>query len=402
MKSAHYTIESFSVANFRSIDSMQTIKFNEVTALYGANASGKSNIWKALNIMMFLIRQSTRADQSELPFYPYLLRKGRENRPTVMELIFSDDDNSQIYEYSFSYDKDEIIDERLLNITKSIDNPVTLLDRNRGCKWRNHAKSGFSRDIFEQTRRDSLIITQARIFNNKYSAIIFSAINKITTIDASNSGILRDTSLKLMQSNGELKKRALEVLREADFSIRDFSFVPRTYEMANESKRILSADALKNLETIDWADITTIHSVRDDNGDMIGEVAFDIDNDESRGTNSFFNIIMPIIDALDNGKLIYIDEFGSGIHSEVSIYIIKLFRNNKNGAKLIINTHDSSLMQSGNGGVLSRDDLISVDKDMFEATRLTLFANKAYIREAANIEKGYRHGLYGGRPLIAR
>ena len=402
MKSAHYTIESFSVANFRSIDSMQMVKFNEVTALYGANASGKSNIWKALNIMMFLIRQSTRADQSELPFYPYSLRDGRKNRPTVMKLIFSNDDDSQIYEYGFSYDKDEIVEEHLLNITKSIDNPATLLDRNRGYKWRNNAKSGFSRDIFEQTRRDSLIITQARVFNNKYSAIIFSAINKITTIDASNSGILRDTSLKLMQSNGELKERALEVLREADFSIRNFSFVSRKYELADESKRMLSADALKNLETIDWTDITTIHSVRDDSGDIIGEVAFDMDNDESRGTNSFFNIIMPIIDALDNGKLIYIDEFGSGIHSEVSIYIIKLFRNNKNGAKLIINTHDSSLMQSGNGGVLSRDDLISVDKDMFEATRLTLFANKAYIREAANIEKGYRHGLYGGRPLIAR
>ena len=402
MKSAHYTIESFSVANFRSIDSMQKIKFNEVTALYGANASGKSNLWKALNIMMFLIRQSTRADQSELPFYPYLLRKDREGRPTTMKLVFSDNDNYRTYEYGFSYSKDEVIDEHLFDITKSVNNPTTILDRNKGCKWRNNAKSGFSREIFKQTRRDSLIITQARVFNNRYSAIIFNAINGIITIDASNSGVLRDTSMRLMRANGELKKRALGVLRAADFSIRNFSFVPRRYEITDESKKILSADALEELRSVDFVDITTVHSVRNDDGDMIDTAVFDMDNDESRGTNSFFNIIMPIIDALDNGKLIYIDEFGSGIHSDVSAYIVGLFRNNENGARLIINTHDSSLMQSGDGGVLSRDDLVSVDKDMFEATKLTPFTDIVYIRENANIEKGYRHGLYGGHPLITR
>lgn len=402
MDGTHYSIKSFLVANFRSIDSMQTIKFNKITALYGANASGKSNLWKALNTMIFLIRQSTRADLSGLPFYPYLLREGRENIPTVMKLIFSDDTAHQIYEYGFSYNKDEIIEEHLLNVTKSTDNPVTLLNRSRGYKWRNNAKNGFSRDIFRQTRRDSLIITQARVFNNKYSEIVFDAINKITTIDASNSGVLRDTSLSLMQANKELKNRALEVLKTADFSIRNFSFVSRKFGTTAEGKKVLSADILRDPGLTDFIDITTIHSVRNDNGDMIDVAVFDMDSDESRGTNSFFNIIMPIIDALDNGKVIYIDEFGSGIHSDVSIHIIEMFKNNKNGAKLVINTHDSSLMQSSNGGALSRDDLISVDKDMFEATRLTPFTNITYIRENANIEKGYRHGLYGGRPLITK
>lgn len=402
MKSTNYTIESFSVANFRSIDSMQMIKFNEVTALYGANASGKSNLWQALNIMVLLIRQSTRADLSSLPYFPYVLRQGNQGNPTVMELVFTDRDNQQTYKYSFSYNNDSIIDERLLDVSRSMNNPLTIFSRNRGASWRNNAENGFSKDIFEQTRDNSLIITQAHVFNNEYSDLVFKAIDKITAIDASNSGGLRNTGLKLMRADDSLRRRALKMLKEADFSIRNFSFVSSKYQIVDEVKKMLSDDGLKEFEFIDKTDITTEHSIRDDNGDVTGMVVFDMDNDESRGTNSFFNIIMPIIDALDNGKLIYIDEFGSGVHSDVSMYLINLFRGNKNKAKLIVNTHDSSLMQSSNGGVLSRNDLISVDKDMFEATRLTPFTDMAYIRENANIEKGYRNGLYGGRPLITR
>ena len=132
MKSTNYTIESFSVANFRSIDSMQIIKFNEVTALYGANASGKSNLWQALNIMVLLIRQSTRADLSSLPYFPYVLRQGNQGNPTVMELVFTDRDNQQTYKYSFSYNNDSIIDERLLDVSRSMNNPLTIFSRNRG------------------------------------------------------------------------------------------------------------------------------------------------------------------------------------------------------------------------------------------------------------------------------
>jgi hypothetical protein len=89
------------------------------------------------------------------------------------------------------------------------------------------------------------------------------------------------------------------------------------------------------------------------------------------------------------------------LHIDICELIIKLFKANKTGAKLIINTHDVGLMKSSGGqGVLDDKDIVYVEKDMFEQSVITPHGKKRTARKDDNIEKKYRCGVYGGKPIV--
>lgn len=398
MKDTLYTIDSFKISNYRSFYDEQNIVFdNNVTAFYGANASGKSNIYKALQLFRSFVINSTQPTITDSPYDPFLLSPDGAKKPLRLEVTFSDKRSDSGYRYMFESDGATITEEAMYDLSSSRER--TLFVRSKGYTT-TAGKNSFSKTIFEQTRPNSLIITQAQMFNNKYAATLFEMLENLGLVEVGNAAYLRDFSMQTIQKSPELKDRALKLLKGADFMIRDFNFLSSDIPSEVIDAAPFSDDIKAQLRNQKASAVQTVHAVRNAEGEIISNVVFDLNNQESRGTNVFFDLTIPILDCIENGRTMYIDEFSSSLHSDICEFIVKLFHENKTGAKLIINTHDQSLMKNGQQGVLDRDNIVIVDKDRFERTRVTPLTEKRSIRKDDNIEKKYRYGLYGGKPFI--
>lgn len=397
---SNYIIDSIKIKNFSSIYTEQTIDFTDtVTAFYGANASGKSNVWKALSVLRSYVLNSTQPNMLGVPYFPFVLIDGSANEPSTMAITYHDKDNgSSKYTYSFSLDRYRVLDEKLLDLSTKRERVV--FNRSDGYTD-SSTRSGFNKQLFQQTRDNSLLITQAYTFNNQYANGLFSALNNLWLVNVADNQTTRSASISMIQQNPDLNQQVLKLLRGTDFMIKGINYVQLDIPDSIIAASPFNEETRQQLRARKAISIHTTHIVRDRHGDKIGVADLDMDSQESRGTNAIFDLAVPIIDSLKNGKLLYIDEFNSSLHSDLCRYIISLFKNNKNGAKLAVNTHDTSLMPSGgNNSPLERDDIAVVEKDRFEITHVVPLGRKANIRKDDNVEKKYRLGLYGGKPFI--
>jgi AAA15 family ATPase/GTPase len=405
MKSV-YTIHSLKIKNYRSFCDEQEIVFDtSVTAFYGANASGKSNIFKALFNVWNFIQTSTLPNTQNIPFpstiqivpyEPFLLRERTEGSPSTFEIVFGN--QSKKYRYTFSVSADKVMEEAMFDLSTSRERTVFIRGKGQNP---TATKNGFGKKIFATTRDNSLLITRAQEYANEYAGAVFDFLDGLSFITISGNPPLRGMTIRVLQQNPDIKNQVLELLRRADFPIRDFGF-----SLIDVPKEIIDdaplADSVKaQLRGQKTTFTHTVHTIRNEAGDVTGSIVFNMDAQESVGTNVFFDTIIPIIDAINNGKVLYIDEFNSGLHIDICELIVKLFKENNTGAKLIINTHDVGLMKSGNGqGVLDDKDIIYVEKDMFEQSVITPHGKKKTARKGDNIEKKYRFGVYGGKPFV--
>jgi hypothetical protein len=372
---------------------------------YGANASGKSNVFKALFNVWNFIQNSTLPNTRSTPFFsgaqvipyePFLLRKKNAGLPSTFEIVFGD--SVKQYRYMFSVNAGKVVEETMFDLSTSRER--TIFVRSKGLNP-TATKNGFGKKIFETTRDDSLLITRAQEYANEYAGAVFEFLNNLHLITIGGTTPLRGLTIRMLQQNPAIKGQVLSLLRRADFPIRDFIF-----EMGDIPQEIIDgapfADSVKTQLRGQKTTFTqTVHTVRNDDCDVTGSIAFNMDEQESMGTNVFFDIIVPIIDTLNNGKVLYIDEFNSNLHIDICELIVKLFKENNTGAKLIINTHDVGLMKSSGGqGILDDKDIVYVEKDMFEQSVITPHGKKKTMRKDDNIEKKYRFGVYGGKPLI--
>lgn len=384
-----YKLESFKITNFRSFLSEQTLDFKKTntTAIYGPNASGKSNTARALAFTKWFILNSARAEIIRIPFEPFLLRSNN-SKPTSIEIEFKS--NSKIFRYNFTFNADEIISEKLVDLTSQKEK--TIFNRN----YQNIENSvtakkfGFTENLLNKTRKTSLLITKAREDNNIYANMVFDFVLHFNVITCGTPE-LRQISVDLLKQNPNLKQKVLNFLRSADLWIRDI----------NIDEVDTPDDVIKNLPFTDdfkknfqkAISITTAHSIRDENNKIIGFSQFSLDEQESAGTRIIFDLSTLIIYSLEQNASLYIDEFGLHLHPDICQFILRQFKK-KLTSQLLLNTHDESLMSS-----LAREDIIFIDKNQAEESLITPLSD---LSPRANdpFEKHYRKGLYSARPFI--
>ncbi len=173
--------------------------------------------------------------------------------------------------------------------------------------------------------------------------------------------------------NPSMRQRIIDFARFADFAIDDIS---------KEDSMVLSS-----------------HQQYDDDGNPTRNVRFPFRKSESEGTIKFFSLAYPIIDALDNGKRLIIDEFDARMHPLLTCRIVSLFNSastNPRNAQLICTTHDTNLL---NANLFRRDQIWFTQKDSYGATKLYSLAEYK-VRNTASFEKDYLMGKYGGVPVI--
>lgn len=399
---SNYKLDYFYVKNYRSIYDELVLDLTgntPVTAFYGPNASGKTNIFRALTVFCNFIKRSTDPDLPGTPYDPFLLRVSSNTEPSEFRIVFHDDINK--YQYSFTILRDKIIEEEMYDLTSS--RPRTIFIRSKG-STDSATRNGFGKNMFDgpgSVRDDSLLITLAQQTKNQYANAVFGLIYSISTFTLTETNTLLKRAADLLQKNPDFTKLAIQLLREADFSIVDF-----TYSISNITPDMLSdtpfSDDMKErlIEIGRNVSFNTAHDVKDKRGDKASTAVFDMNRQESLGTKIYLGFIIIILNTINKGKTLYIDEFGASLHTNICQFIIKLFqtRGPETGAKLIVNTHDIGLLKNGLTGVLDKNDVIIVEKDRFNQTRIKPLAKIA--RSDDNLGKKYTLGIYGGIPII--
>jgi AAA15 family ATPase/GTPase len=146
--------------------------------------------------------------------------------------------------------------------------------------------------------------------------------------------------------------------------------------------------------------ITTVHGKYDPKGNMVGTEAFKLDAQESAGTRRLFSLALPILNALEIGHVLVIDEIDARLHPLITCAIIELFnskKNNPRNAQLIFTTHNTSLLTNKR---FRRDQIWFAEKDKVGATHLSSLA-EFKVRNDATFEQDYIRGRYGAIPFIA-
>ncbi|HKL59425.1 MAG TPA: AAA family ATPase [Sphaerochaeta sp.] len=198
----------------------------------------------------------------------------------------------------------------------------------------------------------------------------------------------------------------MSFLNFAGFTILDIkSKTPSEKDISNDLPSVIRKvllEAMLSDKAGSSGELVTLHNKYDASNKIIGNTQFSMDRDESQGTQKFFYLSGPVLDTLEGGGVLFIDEFDAGLHPNLVLKLLSLFNNpklNKHGSQLIITAQDSIFLGSE---LLRKDQFWFVEKDRFEAAHLYSLAEfKAEkVRVSENFEANYLLGKYGATPDV--
>lgn len=378
------------------------------SVIYGANASGKTNILKAMSFMRTLVLNKYKIIQSTdiLPYSPFRLNTSTKESSSSFEMVFFIDEKK--YRYGFELDSTTIYSEWLFEDEKGKEAKLFYRDIDEE-DYVNNQKFKEGYDFFDKSNK-KINIAQNQLFlwvcDRLASATISKSILKwfsnFNLLDGTDSNGYMNFTLRKMEDE-EFKKEIVNLVKTADIGIENIDLQEEDIIHSEIGKTNL-VDILKGrmqqngiLKTIS---INTFHKVFDDNNKYIGTEIFDLEEDESFGTKKFFKISAPVIDTLKNGKILLIDELDSSLHPILTKYLIKLFNNekiNKNNAQLIFTTHDTNLLKPT---IFKREQIWFTQKDKYGSTNLYSMLEIKGVRASDDFEKHYIQGKYGAVPYI--
>lgn len=371
------------------IKNAQGTKFNllKTAAIYGANASGKSNIVKALSFFRNFVLTSSTQGQIGTPIdvIPFKLDQNYISKPSEFEVIFLVDGVS--YQYGFSVDSGQVYEEWLYSFPKSQRRMLFEREQKKGdekasIKFGSHWK-GEKEILMKMTRPNALFLSVATQFNNENVKNVFEWIYYkfyyYSDFDFAISPIYYTTDI--VEQLNELKNEILQFLIKADLGITDFEIRKKTGEEINYGGLY---------------EVITFHQGINQAGQEI-KVDLSLD-DESEGTKKLFGLAGPIKYSLKYRHVFISDELDTHLHPLLTKWLIKLFQNeNPNDAQLIFTTHDSNLLDRE---MFRRDQIWFTEKDKAGATSLYSLWEMKDVRKEENYEKGYLMGRYGAIPFL--
>jgi hypothetical protein len=373
-------------------------RLNRASVIFGANASGKSNLIFALSTMRNMVLLSmAMPDAARVEQYtPYRLDRDSAREPTQFEAVVLIDDVR--YQYGFSYDAQRIRDEWL--IVYKTGKGQAWFDRRWSDTSGDYEWAPFSsyftgpKETWKQaTRPGALFLTTAIQLNNEQLKPLWNWFaNGLSIVNWPGALGIGQTLQRL--DDPAFKARTLNLLRAADLHIADIQ-VEKVPGQQVEFK--LEPGKPPELASRDQ-EIPVVRFVHRLEGEE--PVAFD-GRYESAGTQRLLSYIGPILDAMENGKLLVIDEMDSSLHPMVVRFILRLLHDpesSRHNAQLWMTTHDTSLLDTD---LLRRDQFWFMEKDERQASRLYPLTDFSPRKNEA-LERAYLRARFGGVPFIAR
>lgn len=387
----------------------ENIKYNfrilKSAVIYGANASGKSKFIEALMFMRNFAITSSKESQKgdEISVNPFRLSIETEKAPSEFEVIFIF--KNVLYRYGFEVDKKKVISEWLYHKPETKEVELFYRDFQRFETHPRSFKKGAIGVKEGLVRNNALLLSLAAQINDSIAINVIDWFKNLKTISGlREEGYEGYTMGEAKDPNH--KKKILELLKIADLGIQDIKL--ELLDVENLPKdmpkelidRILKASKGDNTEII--SDILTTHKKYDNLKKHVDSVNFSLDDDESSGTKKYFALTGPIIDVIENGYTLLVDELDSKLHPNLVCKIVSLFNSkelNPKNAQLVFNTHDTNLLSSG---LFRRDQVWFTDKDKFGEAHLYSLndfkSNKVRKNEA--FEENYVRGKYGAIPFL--
>lgn len=401
---SNYDKETRELENIVS-DKLFGIRILKSAVIYGANASGKSKLLDAFAFMRYLVINSSKESQKgeTIDVEPFRLSTETENEPSEFEIIFIH--NNILYRYGFEATTERIVSEWLFHKPKTKE--VELFYREGSVitphersftKGSRVAKEGLVRD-------NALFISVAAQFNETKAINVIDWFKRFKAISGlRESGYQGFTMGKT--EDPEHKRKILELLKAADFGIQDIELQKLDVNsLPNGMPKELKDKIIKEVreeKTEYISDVLTVHKKYNAELKAVEKISLSLEHDESSGTKKFFALTGPILDVLENGYTLVVDELDSKLHPNLVCKIVSLFNSkefNTKNAQLIFNTHDSNLLSSG---LFRRDQIWFTNKNKYGEANLYSLADfkSDEVRKTDSFEDNYIRGKYGAVPYL--
>lgn len=358
-------------------------------ALYGANASGKSNIIKAIRFcVLMVINSHTHNEDAIFNFIPFKF-DSYDKKPSKFFIRFVHNDVE--YEYSFQLTRTQIIKESLYfypkgRISKIFERDETIATS----KKEKYSFGGYIKrpyDVAESTSVKTLFISRASQMDREIAKNVFTYFYENFTLD-----ILLPTDAKVEYYFHNFKDELISALQIADSDIVNFKIEKRPVvgvkvDLKHELNKHISTNISRHNE--EKVFILSYHK-------KDPKKQFEFFIEESDGTKKLFLILLTIFDIVKQNKTILIDELESSLHPHIVEYILKLFNKSKS-AQLLFATHNTHLL---NLKKFRKDQIYFCNKKDDASTEVYSLYDFSDFRDTMDVEKAYLLGRFDAIPFL--
>lgn len=383
-------------------DTGATVRVLPAAGVFGANASGKSNVLEAMDDMRYHILHSFRSGEpgGSMPRWPFRLEERSVAEPSAYEVEFVLD--GVMYEYGFIHDDERVIEEWAYYRPKG---RAKILFHREGDDIKfgsvDKARSRAAQDLL---RPNALLLSTAAAGGHPQLMPVRMWFARNMHFAHARSRANRQALTAQLLDEDSHRGAVLELLWAADLGVVDAKKHqpdPSLRDRLQRAVRIIAGAEDEppdgaGLDLDELATVNLLHRGQD------GDIEFQA-HEESLGTLVWFGIIGPVLQALESGSLLLVDELDASLHPDLVERLVQLFQSAETNpalAQLVFNSHDPALMGDGTASrLLGRDQIWFTEKLHDGCTRLYPLAELGPRKNEA-IAKRYLEGRYGARPIL--
>jgi len=373
-------------------------RFLRSSVIYGANAAGKTNLLRALQMMQTLVLNSaTSPPATALPYDPFKFTKSSRSEPSEFQVAFVE--SGTRYEYGFAFDAERIREEWLVEYVHPRGRTIferTFNTKTRQYDWKFSEFLKGRRSLWsESTRPNALFLSTAIQLNSKQLLPVFEWFQKRLVVITGFTSLNPTLTLKLLESP-EGKAKVLPFLREADLGITGIDFKREQMVVQPGTMVIGGAPIIEQVPgnpIPNLLKITLAHT-----GEGNEQIGMDL-SDESAGTQVLFRSAGAWLRVWENGEVLLVDEIDTSLHPLLTRFLISKFHSrstNPRNAQLIFSTHNTSFL---NQDIFRRDQIWFVEKRTDGSSRLYPLTDFSP-RNDEVLDNWYLRGRFGALPIL--
>ena len=255
------------------------------------------------------------------------------------------------------------------------------------------------KELTKNTRRDTLFLYWANGGNNEMAMTVYRWFENLQIFETEDISRLLSATIDYLEEHNDGKNNVLNLLQTADINILDFDIeLSEESEQTKFMNKALKKSFAEKMLPFRTVSLSTKHNFYDKNWGKIGIVSTSV-LFESAGTRKLFEIAGPIIKALEQGNVVFIDEIDTRLHPMLVRFLIMMFNSiskNPKNAQLICNTHDVLLLDED----IRRDQIYFTEKNEYGVSKLYSLTDFKGVRKESKLLKQYLLGAFGATPKL--
>ena len=384
------------------------VRLLKMAMVYGANASGKSNLLKAFNFIKYFTNKVPSQKDEDTGFIPFKFNRGMLH-PGYFELLFFIE--SKKHKYVLEVDEKKVFREGLYFYPGT--QPAVVFDRyfdneTQTSRINFGSKIKLSNTAKEQIELKTLINTSVLAAFSQLN-LVFPELKSVkqwfnsqymNIIDPYTE--LRGYSDRYIKKDETLKKWAIGFIKKADFNISDILYEKKIKKLTDDLIELLKNSPLPEEEKIRISKEKNIyiqntifeHTIT--KGDKKEKFKLS-ENLQSRGTMRYYGLTAPFYNMIEKNGFLPIDEIGSALHPLLVMHFLREFLKRSNQAQLLFTTHNISLLIEKD--ILRKDAIWFTEKKSDGSSDLYSMADFNF-RKELSFYNAYKQGKFGAIPVI--